>query len=66
MPIRNLTALAAGLATSCFASFTAHSNPKEKFHQGKTVTIVVAAEAGGGHHKWSLFLTPYWGETHAR
>jgi len=60
MPYRNLTALAAGLATSCLASFTAHSNPVEKFYQGKTVTIVVAAKAGGGHHKWSLFLTPYW------
>ena len=35
-------------------------NDIAKFYKDKQVSIVVAARAGGGHHKYSLFIARYW------
>ena len=48
--------------TSCLLMNTgtgANANAIAKFYNGKQVKIVVAARAGGGHHKYSLFISPF-------
>ena len=49
------TALAAFLSLG----FEAKANDVAKFYKGKQVKIVVAARAGGGHHKYSLFISAF-------
>jgi tripartite-type tricarboxylate transporter receptor subunit TctC len=49
---------------AAFSSITAFSGSATaddiaKFYKGKQVSIVVAARAGGGHHKYSLFIARY-------
>lgn len=48
-------------AFSSFAAFggSAIADDIAKFYKDKQVSIVVAARAGGGHHKYSLFIARY-------
>ena len=39
--------------------FESTANDVARFYKGKQVKIVVAARAGGGHHKYSLFISPF-------
>jgi len=51
------TALAAFLSLGW--GFESKADDVAKFYKGKQVKIVVAARAGGGHHKYSLFISPF-------
>ncbi len=55
-----LLAASIGMAAASLSGTAAKADAVADFYKGKTVTIVVAARAGGGHHKWSLFLSPFW------
>lgn len=62
MAIRKNLAMAPCISflAACLFSVSVQADTVANFYKGKTVTIIVAAKAGGGHHKWSLFLSPYW------
>ncbi len=54
--------LVSAALTSCLlmnATIGANANGIANFYNGKQVKIVVAARAGGGHHKYSLFISPF-------
>ncbi len=49
----------AACATLAGFSSVGNANDVAKFYKGKQVSIVVAARAGGGHHKYSLFIARF-------
>ncbi|NKB20456.1 MAG: hypothetical protein GKS01_08155 [Alphaproteobacteria bacterium] len=55
---KSVSLLAAFASLASFGS-VAQANDIAKFYKGKQVSIVVAARAGGGHHKYSLFIARY-------
>ena len=57
---RSIALLSASLSLTAFGSVS-HADNVSNFYKGKQVSIVVAARAGGGHHKYSLFIS-----THAK
>jgi tripartite-type tricarboxylate transporter receptor subunit TctC len=55
---KSISLLAAFSSLAAFGS-SATANDIAKFYKDKQVSIVVAARAGGGHHKYSLFIARY-------
>lgn len=45
----------------CLPAFTGvgYADSIANFYKDKQVSIIVAARAGGGHHKYSLFISPF-------
>ena len=52
---RSIALLTASLSLTAFGS-VGHADNVSNFYKGKQVSIVVAARAGGGHHKYSCLL----------
>ena len=55
---RSITLLATFLSLTAFSNVS-HADSVANFYKDKQVSIVVAARAGGGHHKYSLFISPF-------
>jgi len=57
---RTAVALSVGAALASAAALPARADAVADFYKGRTVTVVVAAAAGGNHSLYTQLLAPHW------